>query len=269
MPVWVRTTLRLTAIVAPVCAVAVIGLIAFRAVMPIDELRTSSSELGNYLQTVGSIYAVLLAFVVYVVWGQFNEARSCVEREAAAIADLHRTASALPPETRTEIQSGLRDYVNAVLRDEWLAMAKHDEAAIERIGHKLEDIWLAVHRCRPLDDCQHTIYAEVLTRYNDLVDLRTNRLVASRFKIPLAMRILLYTGALIVSGSMYLMVIPQFWVHAIVTAALVGAIAHVLFLIEDLDDAFSGDWQVAKHPFERARASFERTASLVDHAPPS
>jgi len=49
-----------------------------------------------------------------------------------------------------------------------------------------------------------------------------------------------------------------------VTAALAGAIAHILFLIRDLDNAFAGDWQVAKTPFERARKTCQRAAHLVD-----
>jgi hypothetical protein len=263
MAPWLRTTLRLTAVVAPACAASVLGLVAFRALVSHEELRAAVGELGNYLQTVGSVYAVLLAFVVYAVWNQFNEARSYVEREAAALVDLHRTAAGLPHDARAAIHAGLLDYVDAVLRDEWLAMARYDEAAIDRVGHKLDDVWLALHRCKPADDCQHTVYSEALTRFNDLTDLRTNRLVAAQFRIPLTMRILLYAGALIVCGSVYLLAIPQLWLHAFVTAALAGAVAHILYLVEDLDDAFSGDWKVSKRAFERARARFERTTVLV------
>src|SRR4029079_6888176 len=102
--------------------VSVAGLLAFRMVAPLPDLHAASNELGNYLQTIGGIYAVLLAFVVYVVWGQFNETRGYLDREATALVDLHRTASGLPPRTRTAIQRGLRDYVDAVLRDEWPGM---------------------------------------------------------------------------------------------------------------------------------------------------
>jgi len=264
VPRWLITLLRLTPVVAAASGASVVGLIAFRTIVPLEELRGSSAELGNYLQTVGGIYAVLLAFVVYVVWGQFNDARGFVEREGTALVDLHRTASGLPKESRLAIQDGLRAYVDGVLRDEWVAMAQHDDAAVERVGHKLDDVWLAVHRCQPADTCQHTVYSEVLSRFNDLTDLRTSRLISAQFRIPLTMKILLYTGAVIVVGSMYMLSIPQLWLHAIVTAALAGAIAHILYLITDLDDAFSGDWQVAKRPFERARLGFEHTLQLVD-----
>jgi hypothetical protein len=267
VPRWLTTLIRLTPVVAAASAASVVGLIGFRAVAPLDQLHAASNELGNYLQTVGGIYAVLLAFVVYVVWGQFNDARSLVDREATALVDLHRTASGLPMATRKAIQAELRDYVESVLRIEWRAMTCHDEATMETIGHKLDDVWLAIHHCKPADTCQHTIYGEVLTQFNELTDLRTSRIISSQFRIPLTMKILLYTGAFIVMGSMYLLSISEFWLHAIVTAALAGAIAHILYLIIDLDNAFAGNWQVSKRPFERALLSFDRAVQLVPLEP--
>ena len=264
IPRWLRTLCHLLPTVALVSTVSVAGLVVFRAFAPMAELHAAANELGNYLQTVGGIYAVLLAFVVYVVWGQFNEARSYLDREATALVDLHRTASGLPSRSRAAIQGGLRDYVDAVLRDEWPAMASADEATLDRVAELLEHVWLAIHGCKPANDCQHTVYGEVLGRFNQLTDLRTSRLSAARARIPIAMTILLYTGAVLTVGSVYLLAFDQLWLHMLVTAALAGAIAHILFLIRDLDDAFAGDWQIAKAPFERARKNFERAAHIVD-----
>lgn len=263
MPRWLLTSLRLSPALLIATMGSLLGLIATREFVPFEVLARASDALGTYLQTVGGIYAVLLAFVVYVVWGQFNDARSLVQREAAALVDLHRTVCGLPRDSRTAIHHGLRCYVETVLDEEWSAMARHDQEAIAKIGHLLDDVWMAVHRCQPDSTCEHTVYSEVLSRFNDLTDLRTHRLITAAFRIPLAMKILLYNGAVIVVGSMYLMAIEPLWLHALVTSAMSGAVAHVLYLIADLDDAFSGDWQVARAPFESARAAFDRTTHLV------
>jgi hypothetical protein len=256
--------IRLTPVVAGVSAIAVVGLVAFRGVVSISELRAATDAVGNYLQTVGGIYAVLLAFVVYAVWGQFNEARGFVDREATALVDLHRTASALAPKSREDIQRALRAYTDAVIADEWVAMARGDETTIERVGELLDQVWAALHRCRPVNDCQHAVYSEVLTQFNELTTVRTKRLTSARTRIPIVMKLLLYLGAIIVIGSTYLLGFERLWLHATVTAALAGAIAHVLFLILDLDDAFAGSVMVSQAPFVRARRHFERTAHLAD-----
>jgi len=261
---WLHSMLRVTPVVAGVSAASVLGLVAFRGAMPAAELRQATDAVGNYLQTVGGIYAVLLAFVVYAVWGQFNDARGYVDREATALVDLHRTASALPVASRDEIQRGIRAYVDAVIADEWHAMARGDEAAIERVGELLDGVWAALHRCKPANECQHAVYAEVLSRFNDLTTVRTSRLTSARTRIPIVMKLLLYLGAVIVIGSIYLLGFDALWIHATVTAALAGAIAHVLFLILDLDDAFDGNVMVSQAPFVRARRHFDRAAHTAE-----
>ena len=264
MPHWLKTTIRLIPIVVGASVIAVIGLVLVRACVPEDSLKSSTDAVGNYMQTVGGIYAVLLAFIVYVVWGQFNDGRNYVEREATALVDLHRITTGLPTVSRKEIQGALRQYVDDVLAKEWVAMATHDEDTIETVGHHLDHVWTAIHQCKPANDCQHTVYSEVLSRFNDLSDLRTGRLTSSRTRIPLLMKLLLYLGAVIVVGSIYLMAVDKFWIHAVITGSLAGAVAHIIFLIQDLDNLFAGHLQVSKAPFERARRTFDRSTHQVD-----
>src|ERR1035438_5667817 len=76
--------------------VAVIGLCLVRYVAPASWLHANNEVAGNYLQTVGTIYAVLLAFVVFVVWQQHNDTRSAVEAEANELSDFYRTIRVLP-----------------------------------------------------------------------------------------------------------------------------------------------------------------------------
>ncbi|MEO6777104.1 MAG: DUF4239 domain-containing protein [Kofleriaceae bacterium] len=266
LPVWLAVTLRLVPLVVGFSLLGVIGLCGFRAAVPNESLRGASDAVGNYLQTVGSIYAVLLAFIVYVVWGQFNDSRTYVEREATALVDLHRTASGLPRATRDHIQSALRGYVDDVLAKEWEAMARHHEDVIEDVGTHLDHVWAAIHVCKPSNECQHTVYSEVLSRFNDLTDMRTSRLTSSRARIPIMMKFLLYLGALIVIGSIYLMAVDPFWVHVVMAGALSGAVAHILYLIVDLDNAFSGQLQVSKGAFERALRTFDRVTHQFEAA---
>lgn len=89
-----RRRLQTVAALAPAVlgaiALSEVGLFAVRRWVSPETLRASNDVVGNYLQTVGTIYAVLLAFVVYVVWTQFNgvdvvgvEAQRVGEGEAA------------------------------------------------------------------------------------------------------------------------------------------------------------------------------------------
>jgi len=251
--VWLATVSRLLPVVVGAIVLSILGLCVVRGLVPNELLRASNDEVGNYLQTLGTVYAVLLAFVVYVVWMQFDGVRTQVEREVNDIIDVYRTADGFPDAIRDDIHESLRRYVDAVLADEWRAMSRSDEATIERVGRLLDHVWRSMHAFCPERECHLTLYGEALQRMNELSDVRAARLSGARARIPLALRLLMYSGAVVMVASLYLLAVDRFVIHAIISAALAGAVAHVIYVVLDLDDAFGGAWQVSREPFERAR----------------
>lgn len=233
--------------------VAVLGLYAERELVTHDPRWITNEVVGGYLQTLGTIYAVLLAFVVFVVWNQFNTTRGFVEEEANELMDLSRTARGFGGDLPTRMHRHIERYVAAVLDGEWKAMASdcdphpHDGAAI------LDDLWRELHRVELTSRCEEAMYSEVLGRLNDLSDARAERIAASRLRIPLALWVLLQFGAVITVASMYLFTVESFRAHCLITASLAGVISHVLYVIRDLDNCFSGAWRVPKAPFEEVR----------------
>lgn len=254
---WIQTLAALTPPVFVSVVLSIVGLVAVRLLVPVAALRVSNDATGNYLQTLGTIYAVLLAFVVFVVWNQFNATRELVEREANEVLDLFRTAKGFAPEVRRPLQHQLRAYVEEVLRREWPAMSKGVPLA-DDAGEPLDRLWNVLLRYEPVSESHCALFSQMLDRFNDLSDLRAERVLASRTRIPLALRILIYTGAVMTVSSSYLFGIDSFAVHAIVAGALAGAISHVIYLITDLDAAFAGDWQVPRAPFEQVQRYMER-----------
>jgi len=236
-------------------ALSLAGLVLVRRLVPADALRAGNDVTGNYLQTLGTIYAVLLAFVVFVVWQQFNDTRGHVEQEANELLDLVRTARGLPAGVHAPLVERARAYVETVLGREWDAMARYDDAGMEEGAQLLEGMWEALVTYEPASECHGALYEVALARFNDLSDARSNRLTSSRMRIPGALRLLLVWGEVIVIGSMYLFAVESFALHAVMTAALAGAISHVLYVIDDLDDCFGGDFQVPRTSFERLRRS--------------
>jgi hypothetical protein len=251
LPSIVAALREMTLWVGAAILVSLAGLVPARQLIPFEVLAASSDAVGNYLQTIGTIYAVLLAFVVFVVWQQFNDARANVEREANEILDVMRVVKGLPDNVWQPLLKHLRDYVSVVLEDEWPAMARGSKATFEGGTRILDRVSSLLIAHEPESECHKSLYDEALGRFNDLSDARMNRLFSSRLRIPLGLRMLLYTGAAMTVGSMYLLAVESFAIHATITALLAGAISHVLFLISDLDDSFSGTFQVPRDQFER------------------
>lgn len=249
----IATVAAVTSWVLPSIALSEGGLLAVRKLVPAEILAATNDVVGNYLQTLGSIYAVLLAFVVFVVWTQFNDARGRVEVEANELMDLYRTSAGLPDPTRTALQRSIREYVELVAGVEWEAMACGEHHSFDQGDRLLDAMWHALNTCDAESNCHAALFSEALQRFNGVSDARTNRLTSSQLKIPLALRILLYMGASITIGSMYLFQVDSLWVHLIMTGAMAGALSHILYVVHDLDDCFAGAFQVPRQSFERVR----------------
>jgi len=199
-----------------------------------------------------------------VVWSQFNEAKSRVELEANELVDLYRTAKGLPDPTRAEVQRLIRQYVDLVVGREWNAMTCGDRRGLEEGDRLIDAMWDGLHTCETVSSCHAALFAEALGRFNGVSDARTNRLASSQLKIPLALHILLYMGAVVTVGSMYLFAVDSLGVHLFITAAMAGALSHILYVVHDLDDCFGGAFQVPREAFERAQRHVARAAGETE-----
>jgi hypothetical protein len=227
---------------------ALIGLLLVRFFVPAAWLRANNEVAGNYLQTLGTIYAVLLAFVVFVVWQQQNDVRGAVEAEANELSDLHRTVQVLPG--TEQLQNLLQTYENIVVVMEWDALATGERSnEAERV---LEEAWQSLQRVEPRNRREEALYTEALARFNDLSDARSHRVHCSLLRLPPSLWVLLLTNGGLVVGSMWLFGLESLLAHALMTAALAGSIAFILFLVADLDNPFWGSWRISPEAFRRA-----------------
>lgn len=228
-------------------AISLVGLLVVRKVASGDWLHANNEVAGNYLQTIGTIYAVLLAFVVFVVWQQHNEARCAVEGEANELSDLHRTVHALPNSQKAV--NCIAAYGGSVIDEEWPAMGQG--RANPKTESALKDIWREILAIAPKSNVEEALYTEALARFNDLSDARSHRLFCSLLRLPPSLWVLLMTNGCLVVGSMWIFGLTSFFAHALMTIALAGSIAFILFLIADLDNPFWGSWRIEPNAFQR------------------
>ena len=235
------TTLCLTVVCS--AAVSVAGLLAIRAVVPPAYALSSNEICGAYMQTIGTIYAVLLAFVVFVVWTQANDVRRLIERQADELADVLRITGAFNGPAASNVLGAARAYAREVADNEWplLATGRSSPKAQEL----LEQTWLALTAIEPATAREEVLFSEAVSRFSEFGDARADLLHSGRIRLPILLWLLLLSGAAGTVGSMYIFGAEQFWPVAAMTASLAGAVSFMLFLIRDLDNPFQGDWQVS------------------------
>ena len=230
---------------------ALAGLFLVRCMVPASWLHANNEVAGSYLQTLGTIYAVLLAFVVFVVWQQHNDTRSAVEKEANELSDFHRILQALPG--TQPVQDCIHAYGRIVVDEEWKDMARGSWS--QRAERALEEMWHALQGVEAHGGREEALYAEALARFNDLSDARSQRLHFSLLRLPPSLWVLLLTNGGLLVGSMWIFGLESFSAHALMTMALAVSIAFILYLVADLDNPFWGSWRVEPNAFRRTLES--------------
>ena len=188
------------------------------------------------------LYAVLVAFVVVVVWEQFDVAQTATESEASAISDLLRDSTGLPAAARPVVQQSLLSYTKDVVDDEFPRMGRGEE--LEQQSTELSEIWQSYAQVQPVTQSEIAFYRESVARLDDLGTARKNRITGTNSEIPVELWILLLGGGAVMLVFTYLFATPDFWVHAGLIALAAALLGFLLYLIFAFEHPFVGSLSV-------------------------
>ncbi|MGB8503579.1 DUF4239 domain-containing protein [Mycobacterium sp.] len=223
-----------TLTVIVVVALSLLGLFSFRRLVSQTRLENAHSVSGEvFFSLAGVLYAVLVAFVVVVVWEQFGHAEQATESEASAIADLLRDSHAFPAADRPQVQQALIAYLEDVRNDEFPRMRKGE--AIEQQSEQLTHVWESYLKIQPVSRTEIAFYDQAIHRLDDLSTSRKERIATGAAEIPGELWVLLIGGGAIVMAFTFMFGTPDAVVHATavaLTAALMGFVMYLIFALE-------------------------------------
>ncbi len=210
------------------------------------EVRTAhNDQAGFILAVIGVIYAVLLAFVAIGVWDRFQQAQTRSYEEAGAVATLYRDSESFP--TGGALRATLREYVRAVIDDEWPRM---------RFGQRssLADALIATAdsevRGLPVGAMHlEGIHLQMLSAMDSLMLNREARLTVDATGINVIMWMVLIVGGYVTVGFTYLFGFDRTIMQQLMIGGLALLIGLVLFLVIALDYPYRGSISVEPNAF--------------------
>jgi hypothetical protein len=247
---WIKmeTPLGGALFVALVMLISVAGLVLIRRYADIGWLKRHHDVASFFFLMIGTLYAVLIAFAIFVVWTQFQDAGANLEHEANEIGDLSRMALTMSEPMRSDVRMALANYIHAVLEDEFPAMAS--DRTSPRTWQAVEQLWMVYADAEPTTLKMQANYEESLRHLNELSDYRRNRLFTMRGTVPKMLWCLLVTGGIMLIAFTYFFGHESLLTQAAMTAALAGILAFSLFLIYAYDSPFSGAARISPLPFQ-------------------
>jgi hypothetical protein len=226
---------------------SVAGLLVVRRYVNVAWLRKHHEVASHFFLMIGTLYAVLIAFAIFVVWTASKEAGTNLEHEATEVADLSRLSTAMPDPQRREITTALMEYLNSVVEEEFPNMQQGRDS--QRTWNAVQHLWDVYGTSQPETARLQAYFAESLKHLTQLSDYRRSRLFASRGTVPAMLWQLLVAGAVILIAFTYSIGQESVWSQAAMVAALAGIMACSLFLINSLDKPYSRVARVTPQPF--------------------
>jgi VIT1/CCC1 family predicted Fe2+/Mn2+ transporter len=207
--------------------------------------------LNVLIQLVGDIYAVLLAFAIFVIWGQFTEVENCVIREGDSLADILRMSAYLNAEDRATIRRSMAAYAHQVVQYEWQSLGDgmRDEQADEFFSRFLN----TVVEVNPQSEAEGLIHTRLLDLAARIREYHDERVAKTLTRIPPTLAGLVKT----IAGVLLLLIFVYPFHHWLAGISCIIVVAVVLFLANfvmmDTDNPLKGAWNVSSEPFSDLR----------------
>jgi hypothetical protein len=217
-----------------------------------SELRRQYNDLiGWHVGVLGSIYAVIIGFMLFAVWTNFATAYTNADSEANCLVDVARAARGLPPASRDRVVQLLNEYVTAMLTKEWPAM---NNDTVSSDSHAvIRQLWATLVHIEPHTRGEQVSLDHTLTELGKMTEFRRLRQLQVNAYLPGILWFVLIIGGALTIIAACLFGASNFRLHLIQVIMLVLMISSILVAIADINHPFQGSLHVYPTSFERAR----------------
>jgi len=231
----------------------------------------------NFIEWFGIFYGFIISGVLIKVFDQFSAVESSFNREVEAVSILYGNIQLLNiryQNIKLKIVRLLDFYVTHVLEN--FVIEHHYHSDSRAIGDKiLREIRMDYHpliNSEKRNDESRMPFSELYGQLNNLINLRCERISVS------GQNIMIQPFRLLTVLISIMWLLPFYFltdgslsaVHQTIIVGVTFLVIFVLYIIEDLDDPFSGLWMIGVESWHRLHDeltsnSHELEISFLDH----
>jgi len=232
-------------------ALSVAFLAVLRRVWPTASRRQHNDLIGWQITVLGTTYAVIIGFMLFAVWTNFQVAEDNAAAEANSLVNVGRLADGLPAEARANIQQLAAKYADLMVREEWPDMQHEDlSAAAKEVTRQL---WAEVSRTEVQSPSQQISLDHTINELTEMTEHRRVRQLESRSKLPGVLWSVLIVGAVITIMYSCLFGTENLTLHLVQVCTLTLMLSLVLVAIAEINRPFQGTVHIPSDAFEQAK----------------
>jgi hypothetical protein len=235
---------------------ALFGLHLVRKKYSAEVLKENHEVAAIIFNAFGLFYGVMVAFVVFVTWGGYDDATKNLQLETSEALDIFHSAESFPESPRKAIQQGLRDYVSAVYNDEVPKMSEGDISLYSGGAHANLGVLFSQMDANTMPNRE--LYAESLRRLNNMAQYRRMRIFAGNDTVPPVIWLVLLVGGVFAVSYTFFFGMKNIRAQYLITTTLTVMVTSILFLIYVLDHPFTGTSRISLGPLREAMAAMQQ-----------
>ncbi|MEO6199194.1 MAG: hypothetical protein ABIO68_04575 [Sphingomicrobium sp.] len=249
LPIWLASVLIVGSSLA-------IGLAASHGVQKVLRLKVTAEEREvaiNLMQVVAAYVGIMIAFAGVQVWQDFTDSKHSVSQEAATAMEFYQDLSIFGAET-VPARQALRTYVVSVAKDEWPLLSKGRGS--EKSEEALHNVFNEVGKLNPTDNRSTAIYSELLSKVNELINFRRDRIEDSHEGIPAILWAIGVVGGLLTVA--YASAFTPTRYNVFMTSGIALTLGLLFLFILTVNYPYKGEFSVSKRPIDHLPADFDR-----------
>ncbi len=205
------------------------------------QIRKSQNDIiATIFNKAGAIFGIMIAFVVVILWQEYNKSRDNALKEGTEALELYRDLSLYPNRKKAaEAIKLLAEFAKLVIAEEYPAMA--DMRVSQMTEQVLTNLRNEIYNIIPQKPREQILYNKILRDFETLSRLRQNRLLSMESSLPFIVWMVLIAGTIIMIMFSIFLGGEKLWLHILMTSMLAIIIANAFYLIIELDYPFMGD----------------------------
>ena len=222
----------------------------FRKYVRLNPNGVDNEGVGFIFAAAGGLYFFLLAFTVFVVWDQYNQAKQDTETEASVAMGLYRDIRYYPDSVASEgMERVFVTYIHSVLHDEFPAMERMEES--DPMDQPFNALFKMTEGLNS-DAAYLNFKAEEIFRHlNEMATLRNLRTLAAYSELSYLIWIPIILGAIFIMVFAMLLDVKSSRLQMLMNMLLSALLAMAFYLILIFDHPFTGQMKIESKSFER------------------
>jgi hypothetical protein len=224
-----------------------------------ETLKDHHDATDPMMACVGTLFAILLGFMVANAMTRFEEARINAQEEAGAVGDVFRLSRGLPAPTSTEIMKNCVAYLDAVSKLEFESM-RHDQMN-DKCWDIYSNMWQQCTAYDPKTQGQSNLHQGLVQAMTKFGECRRARNAELSYQLPTVLWAVVWAGAISIVFFTFLFAIENMYLQMAMTSVITLILFLNIYLLAAFDDPFNGEVFITPVPFESNLKLFNQILS--------